>query len=261
MKKLVIFVVGIFCFAAVYGEQAVFTGADFAPANDPVIKDAFKPLKPSVFSNGFIPADQTKSYKLSAKVKNLGKDPANILVGLRPFTAKKGYIYDRSINVVVGTDTVLAKDCASKDTSVFVKDASQWTKTPTKTVAFETDPSPAMKDLPTDLFVRGDVKEIKQIGDMWEIVMTAPIGYDYPIGTNVRAHANGNTFIYPIIATVKPGAEWITLEGIINPSLGNESQAGTANWWRGTAMVKVFLDTPENANILFGAIELTEKTE
>jgi hypothetical protein len=71
-------------------------------------------------SGNLIPVDGTGRYALSGFIRTRGATPCRVLLGLAPYDGEKRPIASTEVNIVPGTDTVLAEACEPELTSLNV---------------------------------------------------------------------------------------------------------------------------------------------
>jgi hypothetical protein len=158
-----------------------------------------------------IKVDPAKKYKISAKVKQLGENPARVYIGFIPYDGK-GRVIDPKCgyNNTKGSLTTLTAGIAQGATSLTVKDASKWAKGNHYYVVFNAKED--MSDIPNFQFA-GVITKIGKTGDVYTISFKKPIGKAYPAGTVVRQHQSGGTYIYTKTAKTTP--KWEDWQGFV----------------------------------------------
>lgn len=179
------------------GTPASMVSGSLVPATDVEPTD-----EDSVLLEGFvvmtsvqqIPVDPENTYELSGWFKSTGSKPSKLFFGLRPLDENKIDIWPSQISWVAGSDTELAADASVGDTLVKIKNGIKWGSGANLYVAFHTDPSGALEDLPNrNLALIGSVQ---QAGEVWEVKLAEPLKENYPAGTPVRQHAPFGMQIY-----------------------------------------------------------------
>jgi hypothetical protein len=156
-----------------------------------------------------IKVDPAKKYKVSAKVKQLGENPALVYIGFIPYDAK-GRVIDPKCgsNNTKGSLTALTAPIAKGATTLTVKDASKWKKGNHHYVALNAKED--MSDIP-NFELAGVITKIEKTGDVYTISFKTPLGKAYPAGTTVRQHRSGGTYIYT--KNGKSPKEWEAWKG------------------------------------------------
>lgn len=212
----------------------------------------------SVMSKELIPIDNQKSYNLSGWFKSAGTSPVKtMLFGFVPYDENKKQILSQEINIVQGTETELTEECSAENMIVKIKDGSKWVIDDGATqrlIAFNTDSSGEYKDLPNRETSLSGIESVTKKDDYWELKLKKPCGKNFPAGTKIREHSNGNTYIYPLI-TSNVGLEWKEYSTVIN--LKAKFGASTTQWWPGTKFVNILV-LPLNGKVFFDDIKLEE---
>lgn len=201
-------------------------------------------LKPGgiAVSNTLIPVDPAKSYKLSGKFRAQDDGEVRLYFGVDCYDADQVQIRSGEIEVIKNSETTLAGGAAVGDTVLKVKDASKWEPDtegrPYGRVAFNVDPSGALKDLPNRDLSGSGIPAIRQVGDIWEVELAEPLEKAYPKGTNIRRHRNCGTFCY-----IKGSTNEFLAQAWVEKSqdLSGTSESGTSfhQFWPGTRFVRV----------------------
>jgi len=154
-----------------------------------------------------ITVDPAKKYKVSVKVKQLGEVPALIYIGFVPYDAKNRTIGPQhGSNNTKGSATTLTAVVPKGAKSLTVKDASKWKKGPHHYVAFNAKDD--MSDIP-NYALAGTITKIEKTGDVYTISFKKPLRVSYPVGTKVRQHRSGATYIYTKAGkSPKKWADW-----------------------------------------------------
>lgn len=200
-------------------------------------KSCFKTLSATVTSTELIPVDTAKAYKISGWFKNADEKKPYLYLGLMPLDADKKQIQPAFVNIVTGSDAVLAEACKAEDTVLKVKDASKWViKDKYNHVAFEADSS--LNDLPNSKITSSIVKAEKKDA-FWEVTLEKPCGKAYPANTAIRLQKDGGTFMYPVLAANFQSPDWKEFTAQIK----GVAKVGTPGiqFWAGTKYVKVIV--------------------
>lgn len=221
---------------------------------------AFKMMDSSAQSTELIPIDPTKSYRLSGWFKSANNKPALILLGLMSYDAEKRLIQPMEESVVLNTETKLAQDCLTDDTTIKVTDASKWKEGDIYCVAFAADDSGNYNDLPNkNITVQGKTS-VKKIGEIWEVTLPKPCGKTFPAGTTVRQHCAPN-YSYPyVVCNPNFNSEfWKELSGTIS-GMSKTTSAGD-KFWRGTKYVRLIILSLNGGLVYFDDIKFEEIAE
>ncbi len=211
----------------------------------------FQMTKTICSSQELIPVNAKKHYVLSGWFKNKSSVPSKLLLGVIPFDKDQKQILPQEINIVPKTETVLATECNAEDSIIKVKDASRWKVNKYAFVAFNTKND--YTDLPNRNLSMAGIVKIEKKDNYWEIHLKNFCGRNFPAGTNIREHRAGNTCLFPIIKTIKAASSWIQFSNRINFMIANGSACYTANWWHGTAFIKIIIICNES-KLLFDDI-------
>lgn len=204
----------------------------------------------------FIPLDVSKNYKLSGDFKNIGSGQGQIHFGLAYFDKNKVGITSVSVNVVPGSETVLAESYNAGDTVVKIKDGAKWHALPHAAVAFDVDDSGEYRDLPNRNLAIG-IKEVANKDGFWEVSLARPLDKTYPAGTKVRQQNGGSTYAYvKYIPDLKPEAGWTTLDGVVSGQAVT-GLSGT-KFWNSAAYARVIIYNLKSAQLVFDNIVLKE---
>jgi len=203
-------------------------------------------------SQELIAVNAKKHYILSGWFKNKSSVPSKLLLGAIPFDKNQKQIFPQEINIVPKTETVLTAECNAEDSIIKVKDASKWKVNKYAFVAFETQKD--YTDLPNRNLSMAGIVKIEKKDDYWEIHLKSFCGRNFPAGTKIREHRAGNTCLFPVIKTIKANSNWTQFSSRINYMINNGSACYTANWWHGTAFIKIIVICNES-KLLFDDIK------
>lgn len=203
-------------------------------------------------SQELIPVDVKKNYEISGWFKNISSASARLLLGVIPFDKNQTQILPEEINTVPQTETTLVAECNAEDCVVKVKDASKWKTGKGSVVAFGI--SNDYFDLPNRNLSMLGIAKIEKKDDYWEIHLEKLCGKNFPAGTGVREHIAGNSYIFPVIETIKPNSGWMQFNKRINFMPGKGNASYTSNWWCGTAFIKIIIICNES-KLLFDDIK------
>ena len=213
---------------------------------------AFKMAKNTASSQELMPVNNQKHYIISGWFKNNSSIPSRLLLGVIPFDKDRQQILPEEINAVAKTDTVLIAECNAEDNFIKVKDAAKWQVGKQFFIAFDTKND--YSDLPNRKLSLAGITKIEKMADGWKVQLKNFCARNFPAGTNVRLHQAGNTYLYPVIKTIKAKSKWTNFEQRINFMVGKGNICYTRNWWAGTAFVKIVIICNES-KLLFDDIQ------
>ena len=199
-------------------------------------------------SNETYRIDPTKTYRLTGKFKALKPEKGWFIFGLAPLDGSWKNIQPDAVNIVNGTDTVLAKEAKKGDTTLVLKDSAGWKNGAYLQVKFNTKPD--LSDLPN----REGIPFSRIEGNI--VTLKTSLRKDYPAGTAGRQHESGNSYMYSGAAYQNvPADKWVEFAGEIS----GESRSGISprQFWRGTRMVKIMMLTNQH-DVMFKDISLDE---
>ena len=230
---------------------------DFVGSASPTFSNGETTIKGgSLFSRKTLDIDTKKRYRLSGEFKAGAnhKEGDFFRFGVYP-SNKYAQILPVNINIVPGTDTELAADCNAGDTVIRLKDASKWKGDSLSVVAFDTDPSGKLLDLPNYNISKTGVKSLVSKDGVWELTLLQPCGQNFPAGMTVREHRAGWSVIYAGTAKQLLTPEWQTINVIIEP--GEVSSDSIKNWWKGTVKAG-FVVEASGSGLVFRNLKLEE---
>ncbi len=210
----------------------------------------------TLYSKKKLDIDTKKRYRLSGEFK-AGKNPNPrdfFRFAVYP-CSKYSNIPAGAINIVPGSDTELAKDCKASDTVLHLKDASKWKGGSLSIVAFDTDPSGKLSDLPNFNQTKIGAKSLVKKDGFWELTLKHPCGKNYPSGTTVREHRSGWSFLYAGTPHKLLTGEWQKIDVVIEP--GEVPAASIKNWWKGTVKAGLIVESGGSGTV-FRNIRLEE---
>ncbi|OQA77400.1 MAG: hypothetical protein BWY31_04482 [Lentisphaerae bacterium ADurb.Bin242] len=123
-----------------------------------------------------------------------------------------------------------------------IKDGTRWTaskKPDIAAVAFDTDDSGKLRDLPNRRVTAPGIVSILKKNDIWEVTLKNPCKFNYPSGTSVRLHAYGWSAIYAVLRQEPIPAEWTKVSAVIRG--GAKPAAQTNVWWSGTQKCSIVI--------------------
>ncbi len=186
----------------------------------------------ALISKTTVKLDPSKSYKLSALFKSApGSNPSKFYFGLVPIDAQGKQIQSAFINVVPETETELAADCNPDDTVIKIKNGDKWNTHKHSLIAFDTDNSGAMSDLPNANISSIGVEKIAKKNSYTEITLKDKCGKKYPAGTKIREHRSSWSYIYNAACNVALPAEWTEFSATFSQK----------DCWTGTVSVKILV--------------------
>ena len=211
--------------------------------------------KITIASEKLIPVEAGKKYTLSGSFKSLGNKTSKVYYGFMPHDKNRKYIHTYHSNVILGSATILARECKKGDKVLVIKANKKWKKN--HIVAFNA------KDDFSDLPNRNIAYKIARItpkGENIELELSRPVLKAYPAGTKVRAHTfNAGPYIYTAACGSAIPQKWKTYSG--TAILAKPGQMSWKFFRPGTAFVRVFILTDCNKKkdkkIAFRDLKLT----
>ena len=208
----------------------------------------FKSVLNGGLSEEVIPVDASKTYKLSAWCRSADDKTPNVLLGFQPLDANKMPIEFQHVNVVPDTETELAEACAGKDTAIKIKDGRNWKVFHLNRVAFDVDDTGELDDLPNRNISNAAPMKIEAKDAFSEVALSAPCGMDYPKGTKVRLHLQGDTYKYMVAMEQFNSPEWQELS----------SKVQSTDFYKGTKFIKIVFLALGGGDIYFDDIQFEE---
>ena len=198
--------------------------------------------QPKVVSVRIFEVDPNAVYRLSGKFRSKDSCAKTVRFGVEALNEKGSVIYSPCVFIINGTETELAEDLKSGNSTVMVKDASKWDqKSNARVIAFNVKDD--LDDLP-NMQYSPNIKKIEQVDGMWKITLNRPSLSNFPVTTRVRQHSHGLGRIY-FAANAKKcrGDQWQEFSGEIS---GIAPSGAPANkWWKGTKKARIIiLGTP-----------------
>lgn len=202
---------------------------------------------------------KTYTLKLSVKDNLTGKDSKDkpwVLFGFSVTNDKGVAISPPNVNIVAGTETVLAADAKKGTKTIQVKDASKW-----KTASYYyvcANAKADLSDLPNSTFAGVGIAKVEKKGEAWEITLVNAVPADFKEGTALRIHAGGG-YLYTG-GNLYADNNWKVMTG----SIKGMSKSGWANniWPKSTAKARVIILADWNnkkAELQFKDLSLTVK--
>lgn len=177
--------------------------------------------------------DPSKKYKLSGDIRCAAGKPVTALIGLAPYAANNRAIGAPAVYSVNKSFTVVAVAAKKGDKVIKVKDASGWNFTNRYShIAFGAKAD--LSDLPNFNTLSTVVPNAKRNGNVWDVILNAPLKKDVAAGTSVRQHFSGSSYIYTIATKATP--QWTTRKGVIS-GVAKHGVPGN-KLWAGTKTVK-----------------------
>ena len=210
----------------------------------------------TLYSKKKLDIDTKKRYRLSGEFKahKNAKKGDFFRFGVYP-SRKYSTFLATNIFIVPGSDTELKSDCKASDTVLRLKDASKWKGDTLSVVAFDTDPTGALSDLPNFNITRiGAISLVKKDG-FWELTLKHPCGKNYPAGTTVREHRSGWSSIYAGTPKQELSGEWKKIDAVLEP--GEVPEASIRRWWKGTEKAGLVLESV-GSGMIFRNLKLEE---
>ncbi len=203
--------------------------------------------------------DKTYTIKLSAR-DNLkdksAKDNCWVLFGFTVMDKNGRTISPPHVNLVAGTETVLAADAKKGSKTILVKDASKW-----KPIDYHyicADAKADLSDLPNYNFVGIGIAKIEKKENGFEVTLKNTVPADFKAGTALRVHAGGG-YLYTG-GNLYTDNNWKVMTG----SIKGMAKSGWANnvWPKSTAKAKLVILANWNnkpADLQFKDISITIK--
>ena len=174
-----------------------------------------------IFSSDFIPVKLNKVYKLSGMFRSKGEKASKLHFGYAAYTKDKKHIIRASVNYVKNTETKLSRKCAKGDSVIYIDSAKNWKKG--GQIAFDVDISGEYKDLP-NFNLSSAIRNLSKDGELWKIELSKPMSKAYPVGTNIREHMTGGTYIYNAASSKIIPNDWTECSGVILGDKGEYSR-------------------------------------
>jgi len=206
-----------------------------------------------------IDPEKTYTLKLSVKDSLTDKDPKDkpwVLFGFIVTDNKGRTIMPPNVNLVAGTETVLAADAKKGSKTILVKDASKWKPAGHFYVCGNTKAD--LSDLPNFTFVGTGIAKVEKKDDAWEVTLVNPVPSDFKEGTSLRIHAGGG-YVYTG-GNIYADNNWKVMTG----SIKGMSKSGWANnvWPKDTVKAKIIILADWNnkkADLQFKDLSITIK--
>lgn len=200
---------------------------------------SFSFKNPGMFrSKEMIKIDPAKKYGFTGEIRKNPNAPTNhFYPGFELFDKDKKLILGCYVYTIKGTDTTLAKAAKAGESVISIKNGARWVAKPYHIVAFNAGP------LPHREFGGDSIKEVKRVGNVWNVTLKTPLKKDYPAGTKVRVHSNGAYFYVDSLA---PGDTWKTfgtkktIQGVAKDRVEN------GKFWPGTVHARPFVQANWN---------------
>ena len=242
MSKLSIGLLAAACMGMLSAQEVKLTmesPADFTQSKRIVqAADAFsvKGLG-AFFSVKSLTIDPARKYQISGEFRMKNGKPVLLYFGFAPYDAKNRPILPRLVNGNSKSMTEVAEAAKKGDKVIKVKDASQWnTKSKFCHIAFGAKAD--LSDLPNRDLAATVPPNVRQNGEVWEILLAKPLAKDIAAGTPVRQHSDGAAWIYTA-GLVKLTDQWVSRKGVITGIA--PSGIPSNKFWKGTEKVKVLI--------------------
>ena len=181
--------------------------------------------------------DPAKKYQISGEFRMKNGKPVLLYFGFAPYDAKNRPIFPKLVNGNSKTLTEVAEAAKKGDQVIKVKEASQWnTKSKYCHIAFGARAD--LSDLPNRDLLATVPPNVRQNGEVWEVLLAKPLVNDIAAGTPVRQHSDGSAWIYSA-GLVKLTDQWVTRKGVITGIA--PSGIPSNKFWKGTEQVKVLI--------------------
>ena len=189
------------------------------------------------FSVKSLTIDPARKYQISGEFRMKSGKPVLLYFGFAPYDAKNRPILPKLVNGNSKCLTEVAEAAKKGDQVIKVKDASQWnTKSKYCHIAFGAKED--LSDLPNRDLLATVPPNVRQNGEVWEVLLAKPLVKDIAAGTPVRQHSDGAAWIYTA-GLVKLTDQWVTRKGVITGIA--PSGIPSNKFWKGTEQVKVLI--------------------
>ena len=169
----------------------------------------------TIISSNFIPIKEGTIYTLSGEFKAVSVEPSRLYFGYAPYTKNKKFISKVSVNYINGTETELVRSCKPTDKVLYVKNAENWLVNKYECVAFDIDSTGKFTDLPNNNLSSIGIEQIINEKDFYKIILKKSCGKTFPLGTKVREHVAGSSYIYNVSSNVLLKNNWNSFSNLI----------------------------------------------
>ena len=190
-----------------------------------------------IYSAETFPVDTSAVSKLSGEFKKLpgAGEQDRFYFAFLNFDKDMKRIEAVHVNPVQGSDTELAAPCTARDIVIHVNSGANFPKG--AFLAFHTKDD--YQDLPNrNVNGKASITGSQQRGDgTWQVTLAAPVGFDAPAGTRVRAHQGGWYQYSGALAAPIPD-DWKRFEALVQ---GTEPGDHRDKWRPGTTYAQLIL--------------------
>ena len=183
-------------------------------------------------------------WDLSGEFRTDG-EPTEIVLGMELFDKDGDQIYPFMFTAFPGTETTLVEPLRNGDTTLVVKDASNWNAKLGKLAV----PAVSFKKLgvhPRDVAL--EFKTLKKTDKGYELTLVKPVKFDLPAGAVVRQH----TGVPPFSAGWRRmiGGKWTRFEKYIFPGMRNGGKV-----WEKAVRGRIFIQASRGVKVYFRNVE------
>ena len=181
-----------------WNDSKIWKSTKVKPGTDGAALEAATPCL--IESSVLIPVNANNVYRFSGEVRKVENVPSGpFFAGFILYDKDKKAIQRQHVEVVRGTDTLLAADAKSGDSSIRIRNGARWQAKTNYFAAFHAAGIPN-RDLSPSA-----VSAVKRDGETWVISFAKPLQKSYPAGTKVRIQAAGAYFY---IGSLTPDNQW-----------------------------------------------------
>ena len=213
-----------------------------SPKQELAVKDGVLTATGSIrlFSNA-VPVDPSKTYTISAEIRQIAGLPRNVYVGFVPLDAKGDPISCAKVSVKKGTETTLSRAVKKGDKEIWIKVNKKWD--PVSSIVGRSDAiawnvKDDYSDLPNSNIYYCGIANVETVGNEMKVTLVRPFTADVPAGTKIRCHNDGG-FMYTAGEGTPGRSDFKRFEGSAKGML--EIGYTTTSWPKGTKKCHVVL--------------------
>lgn len=215
-----------------------------------------------LFSNAY-PVDSSKTYTISAEIRQTAGMPRNVYVGFVPLDAKGDPISFAKVSVKKGTETALSRSVKKGDKEIWIKVNKKWD--PMSSIVGRSDViawnvKDDFSDLPNSNISYCGIADVETVGNEMKVTLVRPFSASVPAGTKIRCHNDGG-FMYSAGYGVPGRNEFKRFEGSAKGML--EVGYSAKSWPKGTKKCHILLllnwGGQKNGKTEFRNVKLTVK--
>lgn len=193
-----------------------------------------------LFSNAR-PVDPTKTYTISAEIRQISGLPRNVYVGFVPLDAKGDPISVAKVSVNKGTETALSRPVKKGDKELWIKINKKWSSLSSvirmsSVIAWNVKED--FSDLPNSNISYCGIKKVETVGNEMKVTLARPFTADVSAGTMIRCHNDGG-FMYSAGFGVPGRNDFKRFEGSVKGILDVGYTA--TSWPKGTKKCHILL--------------------